>query len=127
EIVVQQLDEFWHRKYDITDDGTVVRVASDEEVCQDGSATNVHLPSPSYWPIVLATGLPIIGYGLIYNLWLCVIGGLIVAAAAYGWVFEPVDDPDAHHGDHGDDHDPDDDPDEDTVEAGTENEEAPVG
>ena len=37
--------------------------------------------------------------GLIYNLWLCVVGGLFVLAAGYGWVFEPVDDPndDGHH------------------------------
>ena len=35
--------------------------------------TDVHLPSPSYWPIVLAFGLPLLGYGLIYNLWLCVV------------------------------------------------------
>ncbi len=49
-------------------------------------------------------GLPIIGYGLIYNLWLCVLGGLFVLGGLYGWVFEPVDDPNAddHHDDHGD-------------------------
>ena len=29
---------------------------------------HIHLPSPSYWPIVLAFGLPLIGYGLIFNL-----------------------------------------------------------
>ena len=63
----------------------------------------MHLPSPSYWPIVVAAGLPLIGYGLIYTLWLCVVGGLLVLGGLYGWVFEPVDDPDAGHG-HGDDH-----------------------
>ncbi|MDH3707628.1 MAG: cytochrome c oxidase subunit 4, partial [Acidimicrobiia bacterium] len=137
EITVHQLDEFWHRKYDIEDDGTVRRVAAVEDVAQDGSATDVHLPSPSYWPIVVAAGLPIIGYGLIYNLWLCVLGGLILGTGVYGWVFEPADDPDAHHGhddhgddDHGDDdeHGPDDEsPTNDAVEAGPETEEAPVG
>ncbi|MGI9602308.1 MAG: aa3-type cytochrome oxidase subunit IV, partial [Acidimicrobiales bacterium] len=139
DITVHQLDEFWHRKYDIEDDGTVRRVATAEEVAQDGSNTNVHLPSPSYWPIVLAAGLPIIGYGLIYNLWLCVLGGLITGIGVYGWVFEPADDPDAHHGhdDHGDDdHDPDTgdgDPGDtvDETDAGdttdAETEEAPVG
>ena len=38
------------------------------EVAQPGDATGVHLPSPSYWPLVLALGLPVIGYGLIFNL-----------------------------------------------------------
>ena len=53
---------------------------------------------------VAAAGLPIIGYGLIYSLWLCVLGGLFVLGGLYGWVFEPVDDPNAddHHDDHED-------------------------
>ncbi|MDP7550836.1 MAG: cytochrome c oxidase subunit I [Acidimicrobiales bacterium] len=101
--VVEGLDEFWHRKYGTDDDGRVVRVASAEEVCEDGSAVGVHLPSPSFWSIVFASGLPFIALGLIFNLWLAVPGGLLVVMAIYAWVFEPVDDPDAAHGDH-DDH-----------------------
>ncbi len=80
-----------------------MRVASAEEVCEDGSAVGVHLPSPSFWPIVFASGLPFIALGLIFNLWLTVPGGLLVVMAIYAWIFEPVDDPDAAHGDH-DDH-----------------------
>ena len=101
--VVESLDEFWHRKYGTDDDGRVVRVATAEEVCEDGSAVGVHLPSPSFWPIVFASGLPFIALGLIFNLWLTVPGGLLVVMAIYAWIFEPVDDPDAAHGDH-DDH-----------------------
>ena len=98
-IEVERQDEFWHRKWGKDETGRVVRRATAEEVAHDGSNTNVHLPSPSYWPIVAALGLPIIGYGLIYNLWLCVVGGLFVLGGLYGWVFEPVDDPnaDGHH------------------------------
>ena len=94
-IEVERQDEFWHRKWGKDETGRVVRRATAEEVAHDGSNTNVHLPSPSYWPIVAALGLPIIGYGLIYNLWLCVVGGLFVLGGLYGWVFEPVDDPNA--------------------------------
>ncbi|MBC8195669.1 MAG: cytochrome c oxidase subunit I [Acidimicrobiia bacterium] len=101
--VVESLDEFWHRKYGTDEDGRIVRVASAEEVCEDGSAVGVHLPSPSFWPIVFASGLPFIALGLIFNLWLTVPGGLLVVMAIYAWIFEPVDDPDAAHGDH-DDH-----------------------
>ncbi|MDP6696507.1 MAG: cytochrome c oxidase subunit I [Acidimicrobiales bacterium] len=104
--VVESLDEFWHRKYGTDDDGRVVRVASAEEVCEDGSAVGVHLPPPSFWPIVFASGLPFIALGLIFNLWLTVPGGLLVVMAIYAWIFEPVDDPDAAHGDH-DDHEGD--------------------
>ena len=86
-----------------------MRRAFAEDVAHDGSNTNVHLPSPSYWPLVTAMGLPVIAYGLIYNLWLCVVGGLFaVLGGIYGWIFEPADDPDAddHHG-HDDHHDDD--------------------
>ena len=104
---VSHLDEFWHRKYQENDEGKVVRVATGAEVAQPGDGTGVHLPSPSYWPLVLAIGLPVIGYGLIFNLGLAAVGGLIVVIAAFGWGYEPADDPEAHHGPgaHDDGHD----------------------
>jgi cytochrome c oxidase subunit I len=105
---VRTLDDFWHRKYGENEDGKLVRVAATEDVIQDGSNTDVHLPSPSYWPLVLASGLPFLAWGLIYNLWLCVLGGGLLIAGIYGWVMEPSVDDEAPHADH-DDHDgPDD-------------------
>jgi cytochrome c oxidase subunit 1 len=95
---VSHLDEFWHRKYQENDQGKVVQVATGAEVAQPGDGAGVHLPSPSYWPLVLALGLPVIGYGLIFNLGLAAVGGLIVVIAAFGWGYEPADDPEAHHG-----------------------------
>ncbi|HJO80178.1 MAG: cytochrome c oxidase subunit I [Acidimicrobiales bacterium] len=97
--VVESLDEFWHRKYGTDENGRIVRVASAEEVCQTGTATDVHLPSPSFWPMVFAVGLPLVALGLIFNLWLTVPGGSLMVMALYAWVFEPVDDPDAVHDD----------------------------
>ena len=99
---VSHLDEFWHRKYQENADGKVVRVATGAEAAQPGDATGVHLPSPSYWPLVLAAGLPLIGYGLIFNLGIAVAGAFIVLLAGFGWGYEPADDPEAHHGPHGD-------------------------
>ncbi len=107
-IEVSSLDEFWHRKWTTDEDGRVVRKATAAEVCQAGDAEDVHLPSPSYWPIVLAAGLPLIGLGLIYNLWICVPGTLLVLVSTYAWVFEPPDDPDGPFG-HGHGHDEGDD------------------
>jgi cytochrome c oxidase subunit 1 len=103
DIEVHGLDEFWHRKYGFDEDHKVVRLASAEDVAHKGDATNVHLPSPSYWPLVIALGLPLIGYGLIFNLWICVPGAILTLAGIFGFVLEPPDDPDAHahHGDHG--------------------------
>jgi len=104
---VSHLDEFWHRKYQENDQGKLVRVATGAEVAQPGDGTGVHLPSPSYWPLVMAIGLPVIGYGLIFNLGIAAVGGLIVVIAGFGWGYEPADDPEAHHGPgaHGDGHD----------------------
>ncbi|MEC7402547.1 MAG: cytochrome c oxidase subunit I [Actinomycetota bacterium] len=108
--VVESQDDWWFRKYNIEDDGSVVRISSAEDAAQKGDAVGVHLPSPSFWPLVLAIGLPLIGYGVIFNLWLCVVGGLLTGGAIYAWVLEPVDDPDADshgHDDHYDGDDPD--------------------
>ncbi|MBA3282357.1 MAG: cytochrome c oxidase subunit 4, partial [Acidimicrobiia bacterium] len=99
---VRVLDEFWHRKYGEDERGRLVRIAATADVSQHGDATDVHLPSPSYWPIVLAFGLPWVAYGLIYNLWFCVLGAVLIVAGIYGWVMEPATEPGADHGDPGD-------------------------
>jgi cytochrome c oxidase subunit 1 len=125
--VVESEDEWWHRKYGYDEDKRVVRIAEIDEVAQDGSATGVHLPSPSFWPLVLAVGLPLIGYGIIFNLWLCVVGGALTGLAMYAWALEPVDDPDAGH-DHGhDDHHDDGDDDGDAARADDDAEPATAG
>ena len=100
EIHVSRQDEFWHRKWRITETGSVVRRAKAEDVAHDGSAKGIHLPSPSYWPIILALGLPLVAYGLIFNLWITAVGALVVIGAFYGWVLESPDDPEAHAEDH---------------------------
>ena len=103
DITVTRQDEFWHRKWRIEPDGKVTRIARSTDVAHDGSATDVHLPSPSYWPVVVALGLPLVAYGLIYNLWITGVGALVILGGLYGWVFEPPDDPEAHaEGDHHD-------------------------
>jgi cytochrome c oxidase subunit 1 len=92
---VHALDEFFHRKYEEVDseEGTrLVKVKSAEEIVAEEEANadaHIHLPSPSYWPIVLAFGFPIIAYGIIYNLLLSVVGAAIVLLGIFGWVLEP--------------------------------------
>jgi len=104
---VTQLDEFWHRKYAEDDHGVVRRVATADEIAQPGDGTGVHLPSPSYWPLVTCIALPIIAWGLIFSLWLALIGGAVLVTGIYGWVMEPPDDLDGggigghHHADDG--------------------------
>ncbi len=120
EVIVTHFDEFWHRKYRENEQGKLVQVATGEEVAFPGDPSRAHLPSPSYWPIVLAAGLPFIAWGLIFNLGFTVFGGALALAGFVGWALEPADDPDAAHGHGPDDHGPDEpspDGDEDGAEA----------
>ena len=87
---VHSIDEFWHRKYAEDQEGKLVRVpagASGEAGHGDGHA--IHLPSPSYWPLVVAFGLPMIGYGLIYSWWLVGAGALVIVVGLTAWAIEP--------------------------------------
>ncbi len=92
---VHALDEFFHRKYEEvdTEDGPrLVRVKSAEQILAEEEAAgdaHIHLPSPSYWPIVLAFSLPVIAYGVIFNLMLSVVGAGIMILGLFGWVLEP--------------------------------------
>ncbi len=136
--VVTGRDEWWSRKYGEDENGRTVRQHATEDVCQKPGATGIHLPSPSYWPIVLSFGLPFIGYGLIFSLWWAAFGAIFVIAGIYGWALEPADDDENPHGhDDHDDHGPSSDGEATAVDAGadatdadsttTATEEAPVG
>ncbi len=90
---VHSLDEFFHRKYAEDDaTGEIKPIATAEELMAEQEAQaekNIVLPAPSYWPLVLSVGLPVLGYGVIYNRILIVIGAAIVMLAAFGWALEP--------------------------------------
>ncbi len=90
---VSSLDEFFHRKYEENHEtGEVTKVATAEQVMAEMNANpdkHIHLPSPSYWPFVLAIGLPIVAYGIIYSILLAVVGGLVILLAMFGWAREP--------------------------------------
>jgi cytochrome c oxidase subunit 1 len=50
----------------------------------------IHLPSPSYYPLVLAAGLPCLGYAAVFNEILWVIPGLILLLfGMFAWGLEP--------------------------------------
>jgi cytochrome c oxidase subunit 1 len=95
--VVSRLDDFWYRKYREDASGRLVKVADAEDIVDPGLADDVHMPSPSYWPIVAAFGLVMVGYGMIFQLGLAALGGVILAIGVYGWALEPADDEDAPH------------------------------
>ena len=92
----EDFDHWWNQKYGPNADGDLVRIADAEDIAQDGQG-HPHLPAPSFWPLVLAAGLPFVGYGLIFSLWWCVPGAMMIMAAMFGWALEPPDDFDLPH------------------------------
>ncbi len=47
------------------------------------------MPSPSFWPLIVAGGLAIVAYGVVYAWALVFAGALIFAFGAFGWALEP--------------------------------------
>ena len=69
------------------------RCATAEEIHAEQEANadkHIHMPSPSYWPIVLAVALPIMAYGIIYS---HALDGRRrrdrAAGGIFGWALEP--------------------------------------
>jgi cytochrome c oxidase subunit 1 len=94
---VHALDEVFYRKYEDIGEGDehdYVQRATLEELLEEEEANadaHIHLPAPSYWPIVLAFALPVMAYGVIYTTWLIVLGAAIAMSAIFGWALEPAD------------------------------------
>jgi cytochrome c oxidase subunit 1 len=90
---VHALDEFFHRKYEEDPEtGEVRKVTTAEEILAAEEAkadAHIHLPSPSYWPLLLALALPVMAYGVIYSTFLIIIGGAIALGSMFGWALEP--------------------------------------
>ena len=51
----------------------------------------IHMPSPSYFPMIAALGFPVMAYAVILQSWFGVgVGVVICLAGFYGWVLEPA-------------------------------------
>jgi cytochrome c oxidase subunit I len=93
---VRHRDEFWHRKYTEDERGRPVPVvagaANGDEHDEDGDEEHhdIHMPDPSYYPLLAALGLPVIGYGVIYFWPVAILGALISMGGLFGWGLEPV-------------------------------------
>jgi cytochrome c oxidase subunit 1 len=91
---VHSLDEFFHRKYEedeATGEVRLVRTAEDIMAEQEANADkNIHMPSPSYWPMLVALALPIIAFGVIYATYvISFVGVALLLLSMYGWAMEP--------------------------------------
>jgi cytochrome c oxidase subunit 1 len=91
---VHSIDEFYHRKYEEDEEtGDFEQIATAEEILayqEEHADRHIHMPSPSYWPLVVASGLPVVAIGLIYMRAIAVVGAVIVLFGVYGWAQEPA-------------------------------------
>jgi len=49
---------------------------------------NVHLPQPSWWPIVLALGILLIALGIVFTWIISLLGVAVLLGAIVGWTLE---------------------------------------
>jgi cytochrome c oxidase subunit I len=104
-------DELWHRKYVGEGEQPPVRVPAGgsadhspgEEAIPDQALpahgpgheghADIHMPSPSYYPLIAAIGMPIMGWGVlapgVTQIALLAVGGIILLTGLFGWVLEP--------------------------------------
>lgn len=51
-------------------------------------AAEIHMPAPSYWPIVVAAGITVVAVGFLIHPIVVVAGVLIVIASIIAWGME---------------------------------------
>jgi cytochrome c oxidase subunit I len=91
--LVRSRDDFWRRKYVERPEEEPARVFAGGADGHDAGDHDhaIHMPSPSYFPVLAAAGIPVMGYGAIYDdlRALVVVGALLVVFGLFGWVLEP--------------------------------------
>jgi cytochrome c oxidase subunit 1 len=98
-------DEAWHRKYAADGTRAPVRVpAGGSEDSTGASAAgehhDIHMPDPSYWPLVVALGMPVAAYGVVLGLPVLIPIGLAVTFfGLLAWGLEPDSEPAGDHSD----------------------------
>ena len=93
---VQARDDFWRQKYTEDETGRPVPIEGggaqepEEEEHAEGEGHGIHMPSPSFFPLIAAIGLPIIATGLIYDAAIVAVGVAVLVVGIYGWALEPA-------------------------------------
>jgi cytochrome c oxidase subunit 1 len=97
---VTSLDDFWHRKYTEDEEGRAVRRPEADTLVEElehlghNPPKPIHLPAPSYFPVLIGISIMLIGYGLMYSslawgLALLAAGILGTVTSFIGWAQEP--------------------------------------
>jgi cytochrome c oxidase subunit I len=91
--VVKHRDDFWYQKYTFDPEGRptpVIAGGADSEESHSGGPGHIHMPDPSYFPVIAALGLPIMGWGVIFNELLIGVGAVVTIFGIFAWAFEPA-------------------------------------
>ena len=104
---VSGIDAFWDQKYrhDVTvpvgggsgvdersqdGHGEETHAAESGYGHQEAEHLGIHMPSPSYFPVVAGLGLGLVGAGFVSHWTVSLFGIVLLLLGAYGWVFEPA-------------------------------------
>jgi len=87
-------DAFWEQKHGQVSHGDPVHPptvagGSYGHEAEEGHH-GIHVPSPSYFPVIVAVGLALAGAGLLISMAVSIVGVLVLIFGVYGWCFEPV-------------------------------------
>jgi cytochrome c oxidase subunit 1 len=77
--VVKTLDPLWHQ------DGP-----KGHKIEVDGDGKGIHMPKPSFWPMLAALGMTLMMAGLIYGFVVGVPGGILFFVSVYSWALQPA-------------------------------------
>jgi cytochrome c oxidase subunit 1 len=93
---VSARDELWHRKHAVAQNGDYVRVpagGSGDVAVHEDDHPDIHMPDPSFFPLLAAIGMPIMGWALFASgttmIVTLAVGAVITIGALFGWAFEP--------------------------------------
>ncbi|MBI3954403.1 MAG: cytochrome c oxidase subunit I [Chloroflexi bacterium] len=94
---VHSRDAWWEEKQRRRAAPAAVAGASNggAQPSQEEAGHGIHMPSPSYWPLVVAFGVALLAGGLLVNPLLAKVavamaGGLIAVIGIFGWSLEPA-------------------------------------
>ncbi|HXG41920.1 MAG TPA: cytochrome c oxidase subunit I [Dehalococcoidia bacterium] len=91
--LVRARDDFWHQKYREDEAGRPIPVVAGgaHQEHEEEHAQHIHMPSPSFFPLIAAMGFPIIAYGFVLADYALVAAGAVVLLfGIYGWALEPA-------------------------------------
>lgn len=89
---VEGRDPYWTTKRRAEAEGHPI-TAGEAHVDPD----TIHMPSPSYWPVVIAAGITLIAAGILTHYALSFVGGIITLMGTIAWTNEPAAAPQPHH------------------------------